>query len=74
MQNGDMLFYDEGVENVSIALPFGLDLFFQMQAFFNGGGHLNAAGGQMDLPLAEVVRKVKETIPWFFEQLKNSGI
>ena len=29
---------------------------------------------QMDLPLAEVVRKVKETIPWFFEQLKNSGI
>ena len=44
------------------------------KAFFNGGGHLNAAGGQMDLPLAEVVRKVKETIPWFFEQLKNSGI
>ena len=38
--------------------------------WFNGGGHLNAAGGQMDLPLEEVVKKVFETIPLFFEQLK----
>ncbi len=38
------------------------------KAFFNGGGHLNAAGGQMELPLEEVVQKVKETTPWFFEQ------
>ena len=44
------------------------------KAFFNGGGHLNAAEGQMDFPLAEVVRKVKETIPWFIDLLKNSGI
>ncbi|MEG0795238.1 MAG: DHH family phosphoesterase [Odoribacter sp.] len=41
------------------------------KAFFNGGGHQNAAGGQMDLPLEEVVRKVNETAPWFFEQLKT---
>ena len=34
-----MLFYDEGAENVSIVLPLGPDLFFQMQAFFNGGIH-----------------------------------
>lgn len=39
--------------------------------FFNGGGHLNAAGGQMDLPLEEVVRKVNETTPWFFEKIKS---
>lgn len=44
------------------------------KAFFNGGGHLNAAGGQMDLPLDEVVRKVKETIPWFFEQLRKQEL
>lgn len=36
------------------------------KAFFNGGGHLNAAGGQMDLPLEEVIRKVDETTAWFF--------
>ncbi len=39
---------------------------------FQWGGHLNAAGGQMDLPLAEVVRKVKKRFPWFFEQLKTA--
>ncbi len=38
--------------------------------WFNGGGHLNAAGGQMDLPLDEVVKKVLETTPLFFEELK----
>lgn len=36
--------------------------------FFNGGGHLNAAGGQMDLPLKDVVKKLKETAEWFFEK------
>lgn len=41
------------------------------KAFFNGGGHLNAAGGQMDLPLEEVIKKVNETTPWFFEKIKD---
>lgn len=41
------------------------------KAFFNGGGHLNAAGGQMDLPLEEVIKKVNETTPWFFEKIKG---
>ena len=35
--------------------------------WFNGGGHLNAAGGQMEHPLDEVVKRVQETIPLFFE-------
>lgn len=37
------------------------------KAYFNGGGHLNAAGGQMDLPLDEVVKKINETAAWFFK-------
>lgn len=41
------------------------------KAFFNGGGHLNAAGGQMNLPLEKVVEKVNETIPWFFKNFMN---
>lgn len=38
------------------------------KTWFKGGGHLNAAGGQMELPLEEVVKKVWETTPLFFEQ------
>lgn len=38
------------------------------KACFNGGGHLNAAGGQMNLPLEAVVERLKETTPWFFEK------
>lgn len=37
--------------------------------WFNGGGHLNAAGGQMESPLEDVVCKLKETIPLFFEDV-----
>ena len=36
--------------------------------WFNGGGHLNAAGGQMELPLEEVVKLVEETAPVFFKE------
>lgn len=39
--------------------------------WFNGGGHLNAAGGQMEHPLEEVVKKVWETVPLFFDELKT---
>lgn len=37
------------------------------KAHFNGGGHLNAAGGQMNLPLEKVIERVNETTAWFFE-------
>ena len=37
--------------------------------WFNGGGHLNAAGGQMESPFEDVVCKLKETIPLFFEDV-----
>ena len=36
--------------------------------WFSGGGHLNAAGGQMEHPLEKVIQKVQETTPLFFEQ------
>lgn len=41
--------------------------------WFNGGGHLNAAGGQMEHPLDDVVKKVWETIPLFFDELEAMG-
>jgi len=41
------------------------------RVWFNGGGHLNAAGGQMEAPLEDVVKKVLETMPLFFEKYSN---
>lgn len=40
---------------------------------FNGGGHLNAAGGQMDLPLEKVVERIYETADWFFSKYGKSN-
>ena len=40
---------------------------------FNGGGHKNAAGGQMALPLEEVIEKLKETAGWFFNESGIAG-
>lgn len=36
--------------------------------WFDGGGHINAAGGQMELPIEEVLERVQETIPLFFQK------
>lgn len=41
------------------------------KAYFSGGGHLNAAGGQMDAPLEEVVKKINETTAWFFKKIRK---
>ncbi|MCC8173222.1 MAG: DHH family phosphoesterase [Odoribacter sp.] len=38
---------------------------------FNGGGHLNAAGGQMDLPMEDVLQRIEETKEWFFTTYVN---
>ncbi len=40
--------------------------------WFNGGGHLNAAGGQMEHPMDSVVKRLWETAPLFFEGLKKT--
>ncbi len=37
--------------------------------YFNGGGHLNAAGGQASLPLEEVINKFKSILPEYKSQL-----
>jgi phosphoesterase RecJ-like protein len=42
------------------------------RAGFNGGGHKNAAGGMLELPLAEVVKKFKSMLPANSAQLKKA--
>jgi phosphoesterase RecJ-like protein len=38
--------------------------------FFNGGGHLNAAGGHLDCSIEEAIEVTKRAILHFEEQLK----
>ena len=40
---------------------------------FNGGGHINAAGGRLDLPLAKVVDIYKEAIKKNKDEILNSN-
>ena len=39
---------------------------------FNGGGHRNAAGGMYELPLENAILYLKEILPLYKEQIKNS--
>ncbi|MGL5681755.1 MAG: DHH family phosphoesterase [Marinifilaceae bacterium] len=41
------------------------------KAYFSGGGHRNAAGGQWHGTLQEAVDKVNETTAWFFKTYGN---
>jgi phosphoesterase RecJ-like protein len=49
---------------------------FDVNAFarshFNGGGHRNAAGGQSEESLADVVKKFKSVLPAYIEKLKKA--
>ena len=39
--------------------------------FFNGGGHLNASGGHLDMTIDEAINVVREAIIAYAEQLKR---
>ncbi len=41
------------------------------RSYFNGGGHVNAAGGMMEEPLEEVMEKLKKIIPEYLKQYQN---
>jgi bifunctional oligoribonuclease and PAP phosphatase NrnA len=38
---------------------------------FNGGGHLNAAGGESYMSLAETIKKFEEALPDYKDFLEN---
>lgn len=41
------------------------------RSYFNGGGHVNAAGGMMEEPLEDVMKKIKKIIPEYLKQYQN---
>ncbi len=42
-------------------------------AHFNGGGHLNAAGGELRLSLGETIEYFRELLPRYLPMLENTG-
>jgi phosphoesterase RecJ-like protein len=42
------------------------------RAHFNGGGHRNAAGGMLEIPMEDVVKKFKSILPEYLEKLKKA--
>ncbi|MDR0765903.1 MAG: DHH family phosphoesterase [Odoribacteraceae bacterium] len=42
--------------------------------FFNGGGHKNAAGGQLDLPIDACLQRLRESAAWFFDEYLDASL
>jgi phosphoesterase RecJ-like protein len=43
-------------------------------AYFNGGGHKNASGGELKIPIEEAVKLFKEVLPGYSGQLKEESL
>ncbi|CAN5390440.1 bifunctional oligoribonuclease/PAP phosphatase NrnA [soil metagenome] len=67
-------FFAEGEGKVKCSFRskgnFDVNLF--ARSGFNGGGHKNAAGGMLEIPLKEVVKKFKSLLPENIKQLKKA--
>jgi phosphoesterase RecJ-like protein len=62
----------EGKVKCSFRSKGNFDVNLFARADFNGGGHKNAAGGMLEIPLAEVVKKFKSLLPQYATQLKKA--
>lgn len=67
------VFFIEKEDHVKLSLRskgnFSVNKFANLH--FNGGGHLNAAGGEMYAPMNEVLEKFRSILPQYKEELKN---
>lgn len=43
-------------------------------AYFNGGGHKNASGGELKIPIEEAVKLFKQVLPGYADQLKEESL
>ncbi|CAN5335052.1 bifunctional oligoribonuclease/PAP phosphatase NrnA [soil metagenome] len=59
----------EGVIKMSLRSKGNFDVNQFSRAHFNGGGHLNAAGGKSELSLEETVKKFNNILPDYRERL-----
>lgn len=61
----------EGIIKISLRSSGDFDVNKFARAHFNGGGHINAAGGRCDLPLSETVEYFITILPQYSENLKS---
>lgn len=43
-------------------------------AYFNGGGHKNASGGELKMPIEEAVKLFRQVLPRYSDQLKEESL
>ena len=61
---------DEKIIKISFRSQGDYDVNQFARKYFNGGGHINAAGGQSKEPLDAVIAKFEEVLPSYKEQLQ----
>ncbi len=65
----------ENVQEEIIKISFRSKGDFSVNAFarahFQGGGHINAAGGKSETSLPETIRKFEEILPQYQEELNS---
>lgn len=69
------VFFIEKEDHVKLSLRskgnFSVNKF--ASAHFNGGGHLNASGGEMNAPIKEVIEKFRNILPQYKDELSNEN-
>lgn len=64
----------ENVVKLSFRSKGQLDVNKLARAHFNGGGHVNAAGGKMEMPLTNVLTKLRTVIPEYLKNYKTNKL
>lgn len=63
---------DEGYFKMSFRSKGKVNVNTMARSYFEGGGHINAAGGRSNLPLEETLRKLKNILPLYEKELHGA--
>ncbi|MBC2839225.1 bifunctional oligoribonuclease/PAP phosphatase NrnA [Robiginitalea sp. SC105] len=62
---------EEGIIKISLRSRGSFSVNDMARTHFNGGGHINAAGGRSEAPLEETTRRFEALLPEYQEKLSN---
>lgn len=61
----------EGIIKISLRSKGDFDVNTLARTYFNGGGHINAAGGRSDVSMEETIEKFKSILPQYLNALQS---
>jgi phosphoesterase RecJ-like protein len=61
----------EGIIKISLRSKGNFDVNTLARTYFNGGGHINAAGGRSNLSMEETIEKFKSILPQYLNALQS---